>query len=137
MSCEFIKSITIKDDEVFTRQESNNVQPKIFKKERNVYLTKVNKEQGIIGLMNLLVMEALNGSVKFKPENKLSRDINAIIEEIEERKDFQKLKDEQDDEQDNLRKQGVNSVPVSRRIKEIQEEIRDMVHEDIYISIFF
>ena len=96
MSYEILKSVTVKNNKVFTRQSSNNVYPKIFRKSENKYLTKIFKEEGFIELINFLVTETLYGNIKINPENGLTRMIEGVIEKIEEGSEYQKLLDVQD-----------------------------------------
>lgn len=139
MSYEIVKSITIKNGEVFTRQESNNDQPRTFIKDINPYLTKINKEKGTSELINFIIIESLCGNIKFKPENRLSREIEEIVERIRERKDFQQLSDKQDYLCEQLvhlqlyltEKEKLNMTRKNKEIEEVEEKIKEIVKKEI------
>ena len=96
MSYEIFKSVTVKNNKVFTRQSSNNVYPRVFQKSENKYLTKILKKEGVVELINFLVTETLYGNIKITPENGLTRIIEGVIEKIEEGCEYQKLLNVQD-----------------------------------------
>ena len=83
MSYEIIKSITIKDNKVFSRMESNNVSPKVFSNEENPGLTKMYNEQGKMGMLINLVEGGLDGYLEFQRSgNKLVRQLEVITDNL-------------------------------------------------------
>lgn len=95
MSYEIVKSVTIKDGKVYTRQESNNVYPKDFCSSENPGLTKLLENNGTIAIYKLLIELSLEGSVHFSlPGNKIVNQLNQISNAISNEKYYKKIKDE-------------------------------------------
>lgn len=95
MSYEIVKSVTIKDGKVYTRQESNNVYPKDFCSCENPGLTKMLENNGTIAIYKLLIELSLDGSVRFSvPGNKIVNQLNQISNTISNDKHYRNIKNE-------------------------------------------
>lgn len=94
MSYEIVKSITIKDNKVFSRMESNNVYPKTFLNEENPGLTKMYNEQGKMGMLVSLVKGGLDRYLHFQRSgNKLVRQLEVITYNLFEDEKCTNLRD--------------------------------------------
>lgn len=86
MSYEIVKKIKIVGDKVYTSQDSNNVQPRIFIESEHPYLTKILQEEGLEKL-NLTLLELYEeGSFQPGIKNKWS---NAIAR-LQTTKEYEK-----------------------------------------------
>ena len=99
MSRELFKSMVYKDGKVYTRQCSNNVNPKNYSREENKGLTRLYQEKGEqdfekFFITNLLLegtVEVLNGS------NNTLRRLNYIANLLWKDKEFIKLRNKEDE----------------------------------------
>lgn len=94
MSYEIVKSITIKEDKVFTRMESNNVFPKNFFSVENTGLTQIYNEKGKMGMLVFLVEGGLDGYLHFQRSgNKLVRQLEVITDNLYEDEKYSNLRE--------------------------------------------
>ena len=139
MSYEIVKSITIKEDKVFSRMESNNVSPKAFLNEENPGLTKMYNEQGKMGMLINLVEGGLDGYLEFQRSgNKLVRQLETITYNLLEDEKYTDLSEK-------LHKLEYKLLEIKQDTKEKENykkecnEYRNKIHNyvDIKVREFF
>lgn len=79
MSRELIKSVVIKKDGVYTRQESSNVEPKYYLSSKHDGLTEIYDKQGKEGLIKDLLSLAIDGNIKFLKGSKITNKLKDVM----------------------------------------------------------
>ncbi len=135
MSRELFKSMVYKDNKVYTRQCSNNVNPKNYDREENKGLTRLYQEKGQEDfekyfLTNLILegnVEILSGC------NNTLRRLNYLANLLWKNKEFIKLRNKEDE----IFRKSLNTK-IEEEKNNIQIEYND-IKEDIknYVSSFY
>lgn len=135
MSRELFKSMTYKDNKVYTRQCSNNVYPKHYYSEENPGLTKKYNDLGQIDFEKWFITNGLmEGNIEvLSGSNKILRRLNYVANLLWEDKDFRELKYRED-------KAFMNSISAkTENDKDFAHKESIIAKEDIakYISSFY
>ena len=135
MSRELFKSMTYKDNKVYTRQCSNKDIKKDYYSEENIGLTRRYKELGQIDFEKWFITNGLmTGNIEIlSGSNKILQKLNYIANLLWEDKGFRELKDKED-------KAFMKSLSSKTESdKELASKESIMVKEDIskYVSSFY
>lgn len=135
MSRELFKSMTYKDNKVYTRQCSNNVFPKDYYSEENPGLTKRYNELGQKDFEKWFITNGLmTGNIEIlSGSNKILRRLDYVANLLWEDKGFRELKDNED-------KAFMKSLSVNTESdKELANKESIIAKEDIakYVSSFY
>ena len=135
MSRELFKSMTYKDNKVYTRQCSNNVFPKDYYSEENPGLTKRYNELGQKHFEKWFITNGLmTGNIEIlSGSNKILRRLDYVANLLWEDKGFRELKDNED-------KAFMKSLSVNTESdKELANKESIIAKEDIakYVSSFY
>lgn len=79
MSRELIKSVVVKKDGVYTRQESSNVEPKYYTSSKHDVFTEIYNKHGKEGLIKDLLNLAIDGNIKFLKGSKVTNKLKDIM----------------------------------------------------------
>lgn len=135
MGRELFKSMTYEDGKVYTRQCSNNVQPKYYYKEENSGLTRQYNKLGKIEFEKWFLTNGLmTGNIEvLSGSNKVLRRLNYLSNLLWKDKKFKELKDNEYKAFDNtLNAKTTEDKELSNKeYKKIEEDIKQ------YISSFY
>lgn len=134
MSYEIIKGVSIKKGKVFTRQESSNVSPKLFKSEENPILTKYYNELGEDKFMIMLIEGGLE-SWKIERGSKITDKLVDLIKEISRNKNFIDLSNEYNKLLNSIysTKDKEELANIHKKIDEIKKD-KSLIIEKIYFE---
>ncbi len=135
MSRELFKSMTYKNNKVYTRQCSNNIYPKHYYCEENKNFTQLYNELGEINFEKWFLTNGLmQGTIEvLSGSNKILRRLNYLSNLLWKDKTFMKLHDERD----NIFMKSLSAKTFEE--KELSNKEYKKLEEDIltYISSFY
>lgn len=129
MSFEIIKSITIKGDKVFTRQESNNVSSKEFLSSENKRLSIELQREGQEGLIKFLLSTGLEGGVLFQNGSKLATKLKDTINKTFYNKDIKELGHREFDLENKLYSKDENQDIIREQLHTIRDKRLNFAYE--------